>query len=163
MALAVHVMMISFLLFSSESLSDFSDDDSSAGIVGNNTLSTSQESTVDNHYYLSSVQTPLESLPSPVPSTSSSTSNTVLLEAIVRKLEHVVNTQNQQTLMLNHILSSTQNTNITSLNKPQDLPSLPVNNKQEYKNLEEFLKSEEKFNYLVISVILSSLLVSDFV
>lgn len=62
------------------------------------------------------------------------------------------NTLDQHTLMLNNVISSSS-TSTLSLDRPSDVPNLPIENKAEYKALEEFLKHDEKFNYMVRSLL----------
>lgn len=82
----------------------------------------------------------------------STTSHHLLLETILRKVEHMSNTLDQHTLMLNNVISSSS-TSTLSLDRPSDVPNLPIENKAEYKALEEFLKHDEKFNYMVRSLL----------
>lgn len=138
--------IIKFVCFSAaESSSDFSDDEKSsenAAALNNNIPFTSSASTLSVDRSSTCV--------SPAASSSSvkGPNSQYLLENILRKIEHLANMQDQQTLMLNNILSSIQSTSVT-LTKPGDIPNLPINSKPEYKALEEFLRNEEKFNYMV--------------
>ncbi|CAH1107454.1 unnamed protein product [Psylliodes chrysocephalus] len=78
-----------------------------------------------------------------------STPNTsrVCNETILRKLERVIATQDQQTIMLQNILRTQQSQNI-QYSRPDNYPELPVTNKKDFKNLESFLKDADNFVYM---------------
>ncbi|CAH0549693.1 unnamed protein product [Brassicogethes aeneus] len=71
-----------------------------------------------------------------------------LLETILRKVELLSQRQEQHTVLLNNILTTNQAANSLTMEKPTDIPNLPITNKQDYRAVEEFLKVEEKFNYM---------------
>ncbi|KAF5306589.1 hypothetical protein FQR65_LT18536 [Abscondita terminalis] len=83
----------------------------------------------------------------------SARSEVSLLETILRRVEQLSAVQNQQTIILNSLLQANQSCSNQTLNKPEDFPVLPINSKPEYKALEEFLKVEDKFNYMVCTSI----------
>lgn len=146
--LIISLFTIALIFLHSEfsSSEEFTDDDIDNNHISKNAKHNNSTSSDD----IASTITVESGVASPSTSAGSSFVNDrYILETILRKLEHVINTQNQQSLVLNNILSSNQAASSLSLNKPADIPSLPVNSKPEYKALEEFLKNEEKYNYMV--------------
>ena len=68
---------------------------------------------------------------------------------LVKKLEQIIATQDQQTIMLDQILRQQTAQNVSQLQRPDDFPILPVTNKTDYRAVECFLSSEEKLTYMV--------------
>ena len=136
------------------SASEFSDDEQSSCSKISNSTSRASTVTLGNSEKLNEDGSSGVSVVASSSSAGLPTSSIVkyLLEKILRKVERLDTIQEQNTLLLNNILSSIQSSNMTQLNRPVDLPNIPVSCKAEYKALEEFLKIEEKFNYMVILI-----------
>ncbi|XP_063919115.1 uncharacterized protein LOC135134383 isoform X2 [Zophobas morio] len=132
------------------SASEFSDDEQSSCSKISNSTSRASTVTLGNSEKLNEDGSSGVSVVASSSSAGLPTSSIVkyLLEKILRKVERLDTIQEQNTLLLNNILSSIQSSNMTQLNRPVDLPNIPVSCKAEYKALEEFLKIEEKFNYM---------------
>ncbi|KAF2894463.1 hypothetical protein ILUMI_11707 [Ignelater luminosus] len=91
----------------------------------------------------------LKSNNTPVSSRSSnvSSSSTPAIELLLRRVERIISTQDQQNIMLDNILRNL-GVNNKVLERPADFPNLPVSNKTEYRCVEEFLSKDENFTYM---------------
>lgn len=71
-------------------------------------------------------------------------------EQVISDLEILKSNQEQHTLVLSELLRTIRSHSLESLQKPLDLPNLPINSKHDYRAWEEFLQNAENVNYMVI-------------
>ena len=64
-------------------------------------------------------------------------------------MEQIIEIQEQHTVLLNNIYRNQETQNISVIKRPTVVPNLPVTTKAEYKELEEFLKIKDNFDYMV--------------
>ncbi|KAF2888112.1 hypothetical protein ILUMI_18061, partial [Ignelater luminosus] len=76
-----------------------------------------------------------------------SSSSTPAIELLLRRVERIISTQDQQNIMLDNILRNLE-VNNSVLERPADFPNSPVSNKTEYRCVEEFLSKDENFSYM---------------
>lgn len=127
-----------------DSSSDFSDEDSSTVPSFISTPSASDVTV--------SATPSLEESTSRVPTPNSESGNmyaSSFNHIMLKKLEQLVATQDQQSIVLNNILRLQQSQSIQHLERPLTMPDLPVNNKMGYKSVEEFLTNTDNFQYMV--------------
>lgn len=73
-------------------------------------------------------------------------------EQVISDLEILKCNQEQHTLVLNELLRTIRSHSLESLQKPLDLPNVPINSKHDYRAWEECLQNPENANYMVISL-----------
>ncbi|KAF2892023.1 hypothetical protein ILUMI_14150, partial [Ignelater luminosus] len=84
-------------------------------------------------------------------SSNVSSSSTPAIELLLRRVERIISTQDQQNIMLDNILRNLE-VNNRVLERPADFPNIPVSNKTEYRCVEEFLSKDENCTYMVSNV-----------
>ncbi|KAF2889257.1 hypothetical protein ILUMI_16916, partial [Ignelater luminosus] len=91
----------------------------------------------------------LKSNNAPVSSRSSnvSSSSTPAIELLLRPVERIISTRDQQNIVLDNILRNLE-VNNRVLERPADFPNLPVSNKTEYRCVEELLSKDENLTYM---------------
>jgi hypothetical protein len=72
-----------------------------------------------------------------------------LIELLLRKVEKLVTTQDQYSILLDNILRIQKLQNNDLIERSRDFPKLPIENKEEYRAAEQFLANPDKFFYMV--------------
>jgi hypothetical protein len=72
-----------------------------------------------------------------------------LIELLLRKIEKLIATQDQHSILLDNMLRIQKLQNNNLIERPIDFPKLPIENKAEYRTVEEFLANPDKFSYMV--------------
>lgn len=68
---------------------------------------------------------------------------------IIHDLERIKAVQEQQSSLLSQIWQAVQVKNIQALQRPPDIPSLPLDRSKEFGNFEIWLENEKNFVYMV--------------
>lgn len=137
----------------------FSRNESSSSDFSDNSTAIETQKSNYNHITASTVTISRISTPT---SSVSVMDRGPLLETILKRVEHLVSVQDQHSIILRNLLEINQLTSVQALNRPQDMPNLPITTKPEFKALEDFLKIEETFNYMVCYLILLLLVICCF-
>lgn len=82
---------------------------------------------------------------SPIPSTPSDPTQLMIL----KRIEEVLVIQNQQAITLSEILINLKAQNTAPVIKPEEMPDFPLTSLEAFSHLEECLKQEKCFDYLV--------------
>ncbi|XP_050309138.1 uncharacterized protein LOC126745359 isoform X5 [Anthonomus grandis grandis] len=69
-------------------------------------------------------------------------------QSISQELEHIKAVQKEQSTMLSQIWQALQVKNIQALQRPDDIPNLPLNTLKDFGCFEEWLKTEQNFIYM---------------
>lgn len=94
------------------------------------------------HLINSRINTPISRTTTPI------TNKQSFEERVMHRLEKIVATQEQSSIKIDQILRHL-NSNITADSRPENLPSLPLETKVEFKEIEQLLLDKTTYNYLV--------------